>query len=90
MPDTATQNDIDAYYVLCCNLLYQQRNAEGLCALAQTVSQSHPLLPSLPLLVGSYWSVLGQHERAILSMTEAVAQTPTRYTPWLLIGHEWS
>ncbi|KAM7458229.1 hypothetical protein BLSTO_00999 [Blastocystis sp. subtype 1] len=87
-PPTFTRADADAFATLSCNLLYLQRDAAGLGALCQTLAREDPLLPSLPLVQGSYWSVLGQHEKAVLCMTEATEKTPSG-TAWLLLGHEY-
>ena len=88
-PPTFTRADADAFATLSCNLLYLQRDAAGLGALCQTLAREDPLLPSLPLVQGSYWSVLGEHEKAVLCMTEATEKTPSG-TAWLLLGHEWA
>ena len=88
-PPTFTRADADAFATLSCNLLYLQRDAAGLGALCQTLAREDPLLPSLPLVQGSYWSVLGEHEKAVLCMTEAAEKTPSG-TAWLLLGHEWA
>ena len=87
-PATFTRADADAFAALSCNLLYLQHDAEGLNALCQRLSREYPLLPSLPLVQGSYWSVLGQHEKAVLCMAEATEKAPSG-TAWLLLGHEW-
>ncbi len=49
----------------------------------------HPLSPALPLLQGSYWSLLGQHEEALVAFTDSVKRIPDNYDGWLLLGHEY-
>lgn len=81
-----SSSDMLLYYTLYCNILYSLHRVKDLFILLRSV---HPLSPALPLLQGSYWSLLGQHEEALVAFTNSVKRIPDNYDGWLLLGHEY-
>ena len=79
-------SDVHLYHSLYCNILYSLHRVKDLYTLLRSV---HPLSPTLPLLQGSYWSLLDQHEAAMIAFTDLVRRMPDNYDGWLLLGHEF-
>lgn len=79
-------SDLLLYHILYCNILYALRRTSDLFSLLRSVS---PLSPALSLLQGSYWSLLGQHEEALIAFTDSVKRIADNYDGWLLLGHEY-
>lgn len=78
------------YYMLLGNLLYVQQDTEALWKLLQETQQATQEPSICLLLSGSYWSLLGHSQKAILDFTQAVSSQPDCYDGWLLLGHEYS
>ena len=84
-----TPSDTDLFFTLSCNTLYALRDANRLLLLIDQLIALDPVSSVLTLLQGSYWSLLGDHEKAILDFTAAVRRTNS-YDAWLQLGHEYA
>ncbi|KAK8801687.1 hypothetical protein WA538_005522 [Blastocystis sp. DL] len=84
-----TPSDTDLFFILSCNTLYALRDADRLLLLIDQLTALDPVSSVLTLLQGSYWSLLGDHEKAILDFTSAASRTNS-YDAWLQLGHEYA
>ena len=84
-----TPSDTDLFFILSCNTLYALRDADRLPLLIDQLTALDPVSSVLTLLQGSYWSLLGDHEKAILDFTSAASRTNS-YDAWLQLGHEYA
>ncbi|OQR86657.1 anaphase-promoting complex subunit [Achlya hypogyna] len=71
------------------NVLYVKEDKAGLSSLAQHLQQVDKYRPETCCVIGNYYSLKGQHERAILYFTRALKLDPQCLSAWTLIGHEY-
>ena len=77
--------DRSPFEFLLCNLFFIQEDAEALLRLSYHLEHTS----SQPLVEGSYWSLVGQHQKSILCFTRMLEHFPDCYDAWLLLGHEY-
>jgi anaphase-promoting complex subunit 8 len=71
------------------NILYvKEKNAE-LSHLAHTVVKIEKYAPESCCVIGNYYSLKAQHERAILYFQRALKLNPRYLSAWTLMGHEF-
>lgn len=76
---------MDAYS----NILYVKEDAPALAELAHRLADADRYRPESCAVVGNYYSLRGQHEKAVLYFRRALRLDP-RYLPaWTLMGHEY-
>lgn len=88
--DPHRTEDVDTYS----NILYVMEKRAKLTALAQrfTASESggaERMRPEVCCLLGNYWSLRGEHEKAILEFRKAIKLDPGYLSAWTLMGHEY-
>ncbi|KDO25518.1 hypothetical protein SPRG_20641 [Saprolegnia parasitica CBS 223.65] len=71
------------------NVLYVKEDKSGLSSLAQHLQHVDKYRPETCCVIGNYYSLKGQHERAILYFTRALTLDPQCLSAWTLIGHEY-
>ena len=81
--------DTALYHSLTANTLFALRQPQPLLLHIQQLQSEYRLSPSLPLLQGSYWILIGEAKKAILSFTEVVEKQVDCYDGWLFLGHAY-
>ena len=71
------------------NILYVMEDAPNLSALAHRCTQLDPYTPQTCLVIGNYYGLKGQHERAIQSFQRALKLDHSYTSAWTLMGHEY-
>lgn len=71
------------------NILYVKEQAPALSALAHAAVNRDRYRPETCCIVGNYYSLRGQHERAALYFRRALRLSPDWLTAWTLMGHEY-
>lgn len=71
------------------NILYVKEQAPALSALAHAAVARDRYRPETCCIVGNYYSLRGQHERAALYFRRALRLSPDWLTAWTLVGHEY-
>ena len=71
------------------NILYVQGDRAGLSALAASVSKLDKYRPETCAVLGNYYSLRGEHEKAALYFRRALRLHPGYHSAWTLMGHEY-
>ena len=71
------------------NILYVKEEFAALSALAHRVAASDKYRPEACCVVGNYYSLRGQHERAVQYFRRALRLNPAYLAAWTLMGHEY-
>ncbi|KAG0139623.1 hypothetical protein CROQUDRAFT_101269 [Cronartium quercuum f. sp. fusiforme G11] len=83
--------DVDTYS----NILYVMEKRSKLTSLAQNYTSDENGLgvdrmrPEVCCLLGNYWSLSGEHEKAIIEFKRALRLDPNYLSAWTLMGHEY-
>ncbi|KAF2208608.1 hypothetical protein CERZMDRAFT_48953 [Cercospora zeae-maydis SCOH1-5] len=71
------------------NLLYVLQNRPKLATLAAMASDTDKFRPETNCILGNYYSLIGEHEKAVLHFRRALALDRNCQTAWTLMGHEY-
>ena len=71
------------------NILYVKERRAELSHLAHAVTKADKFIPESNCVVGNYYSLKGQHERAILYFQRALKLNNQCISAWTLMGHEY-
>jgi len=71
------------------NLLYVKEDASTLAALARRCMEQDPYRPESCCVVGNYYSLRGDHEKAVVYFRRALKLDPNYLPAWTLMGHEF-
>lgn len=83
--------DVDTYS----NILYVMEKRAKLTSLAQNYAGGADgagvdrMRPEVCCLLGNYWSLSGEHEKAIVEFRRALRLDPSYLSAWTLMGHEY-
>ncbi|OAV96526.1 hypothetical protein PTTG_00976 [Puccinia triticina 1-1 BBBD Race 1] len=89
--DAYRVEDVDTYS----NILYVMDKRAKLTGLAQHYaggvesSGGDRMRPEVCCLLGNYWSLSGEHEKAIIEFKRALRLDPGYLSAWTLMGHEY-
>eukprot|EP00981_Chlorochromonas_danica_P002340 scaffold453_cov187-Ochromonas_danica.AAC.10 len=83
--DPCRLEHIDTYS----NILYVKERTAELSLLAHEVVKIEKYSPEVCCVVGNYYSLKGQHEKAVLYFTRALSLHPDYLSAWTLMGHEY-
>ena len=78
-------DDIDTYS----NILYVMEKRSKLSQLAQKYTQLDRFRPETCCLVGNYYSLRGDHEKAVVYFRRALRLDRGYLSAWTLMGHEY-
>eukprot|EP00808_Paulinella_micropora_P028973 g4442.t1 len=71
------------------NILYVKESRGDLSYLAHTATENDKYRPQTCVIVGNYYSLKGQHAKAILYFKRALRLDPAYLSAWTLMGHEY-
>lgn len=71
------------------NVLYVLENRPKLAFLAQLCSQTDRFRPETCCVVGNYYSLLSEHEKAVIYFRRALTLDRNFLSAWTLMGHEY-
>lgn len=71
------------------NILYVKESLPELSILAHEAIKINKYTPEVCSVVGNYYSLKGQHERAIIYFQRALRLNPDCLSAWTLMGHEY-
>ncbi|KAK3698627.1 Anaphase-promoting complex subunit 8 [Vermiconidia calcicola] len=71
------------------NLLYVLPNRPKLATLASTASDTDKFRPETNCILGNYYSLISEHEKAVLHFRRALTLDRTFQAAWTLMGHEY-
>lgn len=71
------------------NLLYVLPNRPKLATLAATASETDKFRPETSCILGNYYSLMAEHEKAVLCFRRALMLDRTFQAAWTLMGHEY-
>lgn len=71
------------------NLLYVLPNRPKLATLAATASDTDKFRPETNCILGNYYSLLSEHEKAVLHFRRALTLDRNFQPAWTLMGHEY-
>ncbi|KAH9064684.1 hypothetical protein Ae201684P_003471 [Aphanomyces euteiches] len=71
------------------DVLYVKEDKAALSALAHHVQAVDKYCPETNCVIGNYYALKGQHERAIAYFTRAISLDNECLAAWTLIGHEY-
>merc|ERR1719373_1122459 len=71
------------------NILYVKERRGPLSYLAQRVVKNDKYRPESCCVVGNYYSMKGEHEKAIKYFKRALTLQPSYLSAWTLMGHEY-
>ncbi|EME81958.1 uncharacterized protein MYCFIDRAFT_165155, partial [Pseudocercospora fijiensis CIRAD86] len=71
------------------NLLYILPNRPKLATLAAMASDTDKFRPETNCILGNYYSLIAEHEKAVLHFRRALALDRNFQTAWTLMGHEY-
>ncbi|KAF7187019.1 Anaphase-promoting complex subunit 8 [Pseudocercospora fuligena] len=71
------------------NLLYILPNRPKLATLAAMASETDKFRPETNCILGNYYSLIAEHEKAVLHFRRALALDRNFQTAWTLMGHEY-
>ncbi|KAI8810156.1 anaphase promoting complex subunit 8 [Cladochytrium replicatum] len=77
------------YLDLYSNVLYVMNQTAKLSFLAHHATEIEKYHPETCVIVGNYYSLRGEHEKAIQYFRRAIKLNRNYVTAWLLIGHEY-
>lgn len=71
------------------NLLYVLNNRPKLATLAATASDTDKFRPETNCILGNYYSLISEHEKAVLHFRRALTLDRSYQAAWTLMGHEY-
>ncbi|CAM9330514.1 unnamed protein product, partial [Hapterophycus canaliculatus] len=71
------------------NILYVKECKAELSFLAHATNKSAPLRPETNCIIGNYYSLKGQHEKAVTYFLKALRLDRRCLSAWTLMGHEF-
>ncbi|EME43290.1 hypothetical protein DOTSEDRAFT_72635 [Dothistroma septosporum NZE10] len=71
------------------NLLYVLQNRPKLATLAAMASETDKFRPETNCILGNYYSLIAEHEKAVLHFRRALQLDRNCQTAWTLMGHEY-
>eukprot|EP00741_Cyanophora_paradoxa_P019352 tig00021127_g18680.t1 len=71
------------------NILYVKESRAPLSFLAHTATQLDKYRPETCCIVGNYYSLRGQHEKAVIYFQRALRLNRNYLSAWTLMGHEY-
>ncbi|WPH03836.1 Hypothetical protein R9X50_00671900 [Acrodontium crateriforme] len=71
------------------NLLYVLPNRPKLASLASLASSTDKFRPETNCILGNYYSLISEHEKAVLHFRRALALDRNYQAAWTLMGHEY-
>lgn len=71
------------------NLLYVLPNRPKLATLAASASDTDKFRPETNCILGNYYSLISEHEKAVLHFRRALALDRAFQAAWTLMGHEY-
>ena len=71
------------------NLLYVLNNRPKLATLAATASETDKFRPETNCILGNYYSLISEHEKAVLHFRRALTLDRSYQAAWTLMGHEY-
>jgi anaphase-promoting complex subunit 8 len=71
------------------NVLYVQEDTHRLSYLAQTANRTDKFRPETCCIIGNYYSMKAEHEKAVLYFRRAIRLNPQYLAAWTLMGHEY-
>lgn len=71
------------------NLLYVLPNRPKLATLAATASDTDKFRPETNCILGNYYSLIAEHEKAVLHFRRALTLDRNFQPAWTLMGHEY-
>ncbi|KAG9039771.1 Anaphase-promoting complex subunit 23 [Tulasnella sp. JGI-2019a] len=71
------------------NILYVQQSRAKLSDLAQRFIRADKDRPEVCSLIGNYYSIRCEHEKAVKYFKRAIQLDPTHLAAWTLMGHEY-
>jgi anaphase-promoting complex subunit 8 len=71
------------------NLLYVLPSRPKLAALAATASETDKFRPETNCILGNYYSLISEHEKAVLHFRRALTLDRNFQSAWTLMGHEY-
>lgn len=71
------------------NLLYVLPNRPKLATLAAVASEIDKFRPETNCILGNYYSLISEHEKAVLHFRRALSLDRNSQTAWTLMGHEY-
>ena len=71
------------------NILYVQGDRAGLSSLASACFRLDKYRPETCCVVGNYYSLRGEHEKAVLYFRRCLRLQPSYLSAWTLMGHEY-
>ncbi|KAI8457073.1 hypothetical protein BY996DRAFT_6430610 [Phakopsora pachyrhizi] len=89
--DPYRPEEVDTYS----NILYVMEKKAKLTSLAQNYTggvdsvRGDRMRPEVCCLLGNYWSLNGEHEKAIIEFRRALRLDPGYLSAWTLMGHEY-
>ncbi|TIC59464.1 TPR-like protein [Wallemia mellicola] len=83
--DPHRTQDLDLYS----NIIYVMGNQTKLAALAHAVVKHNRSDPQVCCLIGNYFSIRGEHEKAIMYFRRALRLDRAYLSAWTLMGHEY-
>ena len=83
--DPYRTQDLDLYS----NIIYVLGNQTKLSALAHSVIKHNRSDPQVCCLIGNYFSIRGEHEKAIMYFRKALRLDRSYLSAWTLMGHEY-
>ena len=78
-------DDMDVYS----NILYVKEFKADLCSLAHSAARTDKYKPESCCIVGNYYALKGQHEKAVQYFERALKLDPSFLSAWTLMGHEY-
>lgn len=83
--DKYRTKDLDLYS----NIIYVMGNQTKLAALAHNVIKYNRSNPQVCCLIGNYFSIRGEHEKAIMYFRKSLRLDRAYLSAWTLMGHEY-
>ena len=71
------------------NILYVKEDTARLAALARRCTEQDPFRPESCCVAGNYYSIRGEHEKAVVYFRRALKLDPNYLPAWTLMGHEF-
>jgi anaphase-promoting complex subunit 8 len=71
------------------NILYVKEATVHLSAVARRCVEEDPYRPETCCVAGNYYSLRGQHEKAVVYFRRALRLDPSYLPAWTLMGHEY-
>ncbi|KAL9085638.1 MAG: hypothetical protein Q9165_007539 [Trypethelium subeluteriae] len=72
------------------NILFVMGRTPQLASLAQLASQTDRFRPETCVVVGNYYSLKSEHEKAVIYFRRALTLDRTFLSAWTLMGHEYT